>query len=298
MNPIFFVLPIIAILTYTLGLSLKLDDFRLLIKRLLPMFVGLFGQLILLPVIAFVIAYYSNLPVIFFVGVVLIACCPGGPSSNIFTYVAKGDVALSVSMTAVSSIVTLFTLPFIMALTVDFALAQGMTDTILGRVELPVGNLLIQNVVLMLIPILLGVATKFYFKNAAVKLEKVLSKFAFPALIFLATIFFVKHYHNIANHLDKLGLCVLALVLIAVATSSLLSTLFKQSSKIKRTIVIEVAMQNAAQAIAIASSPFVFNNEIMAIPAIIYALFMNVVLLTYVGFLTVRDKKVVAISDQ
>ena len=109
---------------------------------------------------------------------------------------------------------------------------------------------------------------------------------------------FVKHYHNIANHLDKLGLCVLALVLIAVATSSLLSTLFKQSSKIKRTIVIEVAMQNAAQAIAIASSPFVFNNEIMAIPAIIYALFMNVVLLTYVGFLTVRDKKVVAISDQ
>lgn len=298
MNPIFFVLPIIAILTYTLGLSLKLDDFRLLIKRPLPMFVGLFGQLILLPVIAFVIAYYSNLPVIFFVGVVLIACCPGGPSSNIFTYVAKGDVALSVSMTAVSSIVALFTLPFIMALTVDFALAQGMTDTILGRVELPVGNLLIQNVVLMLIPILLGVATKFYFKNAAVKLEKVLSKFAFPALIFLATIFFVKHYHNIANHLDKLGLCVLALVLIAVATSSLLSTLFKQSSKIKRTIVIEVAMQNAAQAIAIASSPFVFNNEIMAIPAIIYALFMNVVLLTYVGFLTVRDKKVVAISDQ
>lgn len=298
MNPIFFVLPIIAILTYTLGLSLKLDDFRLLIKRPLPMFVGLFGQLILLPVIAFVIAYYSNLPVIFFVGVVLIACCPAGPSSNIFTYVAKGDVALSVSMTAVSSIVTLFTLPFIMALTVDFALAQGMTDTILGRVELPVGNLLIQNVVLMLIPILLGVATKFYFKNAAVKLEKVLSKFAFPALIFLATIFFVKHYHNIANHLDKLGLCVLALVLIAVATSSLLSTLFKQSSKIKRTIVIEVAMQNAAQAIAIASSPFVFNNEIMAIPAIIYALFMNVVLLTYVGFLTVRDKKVVAISDQ
>ncbi len=298
MNPIFFVLPIIAILTYTLGLSLKLDDFRLLIKRPLPMFVGLFGQLILLPVIAFVIAYYSNLPVIFFVGVVLIACCPGGPSSNIFTYVAKGDVALSVSMTAVSSIVTLFTLPFIMALTVDFALAQGMTDTILGRVELPVGNLLIQNVVLMLIPILLGVATKFYFKNAAVKLEKVLSKFAFPALIFLATIFFVKHYHNIANHLDKLGLCVLALVLIAVATSSLLSTLFKQSSKIKRTIVIEVAMQNAAQAIAIASSPFVFNNEIMAIPAIIYALFMNVVLLTYVGFLTVRDKKVVVIFDQ
>lgn len=298
MNPIFFVLPIIAILTYTLGLSLKLDDFRQLIKRPLPMFVGLFGQLILLPVIAFVIAYYSNLPVIFFVGVVLIACCPGGPSSNIFTYVAKGDVALSVSMTAVSSIVTLFTLPFIMALTVDFALAQGMTDTILGRVELPVGNLLIQNVVLMLIPILLGVATKFYFKNAAVKLEKVLSKFAFPALIFLATIFFVKHYHNIANHLDKLGLCVLALVLIAVATSSLLSTLFKQSSKIKRTIVIEVAMQNAAQAIAIASSPFVFNNEIMAIPAIIYALFMNVVLLTYVGFLTVRDKKVVVISDQ
>ena len=290
MNPIFIVLPILTILTYSLGLTLKLDDFRMLIKRPLPMFIGLLGQLVVLPAIAFAIAYTFNLEAVFFVGLVLIACCPGGSSSNIFSYIAKGDVALSVSMTAASSIVTLFTLPLIMAYCVDYV-SVSQNAEIFGTVKLPIGNLLIQNVVLMLIPIILGVLTQYFFKNAAVKISKVLSKAAFPALILLATIFFIKHYHNIANHLDKLGLCVLALVLIAVAVSTLMSMLFKQNTTIKRTIVIEVAMQNAAQAIAIASSPFVFNSEIMTIPAILYALVMNVVLLAYVGSLLQFSKQ-------
>ena len=107
MNPIFIVLPILTILTYSLGLTLKSDDFKMLLKKPLPMAVGLTGQLVVLPVIAIVIAYFMQLDTVFFIGLVLIACCPGGSSSNIFSYIAKGDVALSVSMTAVSSIVTL-----------------------------------------------------------------------------------------------------------------------------------------------------------------------------------------------
>ena len=106
MNPIFIVLPILTILTYSLGLTLKSDDFKMLLKKPLPMAVGLTGQLVVLPVIAIVIAYFMQLDTVFFIGLVLIACCPGGSSSNIFSYIAKGDVALSVSMTAVSSIVT------------------------------------------------------------------------------------------------------------------------------------------------------------------------------------------------
>ena len=291
MNPIFIVLPIITILTYSLGLTLRIDDFKMLAKKPLPMFIGLIGQLVVLPIVAFLIAYSFNLPEVFFVGLVLIACCPGGSSSNIFTYIAKGDVALSVSMTAISSIITLFTLPIIMSYCVDYVESVSNLESSFGKVSLPVGNLLIQNIVLMVIPILLGVSTKFFFKNAALRISKILSKLAFSALIMLATIFFIKHYSNIAEHLDKLGLCVLALVMISVAISTLMSRISKQTSKTRRTIVIEVAMQNAAQAIAIASSPFVFNSKIMTIPAILYALLMNIVLLVYVGTILKFEKR-------
>ncbi len=283
MNPIVIVLPILMILTYALGLTLRLDDFKLLIKRPLPMLTGLTGQLLLLPALAFILAMLFHLESVFFIGIVLIACCPGGSSSNIFTYIAKGDVALSVAMTAVSSVVTIVTIPFIMALCVDYVALSGAEVGEFGKVVLPVKNLLIQNVVLMLLPIILGILTRVYFEKFASKLSKILEKCAFPALFIVVTIFFVKHYEHIASHLDKLGLCIFALVTLAMVVSTLLSYLFRQNRKIRRTIVIEVAMQNAAQAIAIASSPFVFNSEIMTIPAIIYALLMNIVLLTYVG---------------
>ena len=88
-----------------------------------------------------------------------------------------------------------------------------------------------------------------------------------------------------------LGLCVTALILVAIGCSSLLSRLVKNDARQRRTVVIEVGMQNAAQAIAIASSPFIFASEEMAIPAILYSLMMNVVLFSYVGIIRAREKK-------
>ena len=105
----------------------------------------------------------------------------------------------------------------------------------------------------------------------------------------LVTVFFAQHYRTIFAHIGKLGICVTALILLAIGCSALLSRLVKNNARQRRTVVIEVGMQNAAQAIAIASSPLVFANEEMAIPAILYSLMMNVVLLIYVG-VTRRQK--------
>ena len=105
----------------------------------------------------------------------LIACCPGGSSSNIFSMLAKGDVALSVSLTAVSSIITLFTVPIIMEWTTEYVGAAV-------GVHLPVGNLLMQNLITMLLPIILGILCRLYFPTAATNIDEVLSKLAFPAL--------------------------------------------------------------------------------------------------------------------
>ena len=189
---------------------------------------------------------------------------------------AKGDVALSVSLTAVSSIVTLFTLPLIMQLaTASVGEATG--------ISLPIGNLLVQNLLTMLLPIVLGIVLRRFRPTIAQKTDKLLSRLAFPALMFLAAVFFVQHRETISANFSSLGFACTALLLCAVALALLLCLLFRLDQREKRTIIIEVGMQNAAQAIAVASSPFVFNDGRIAIPAIVYALMMNVVLLLYVG---------------
>lgn len=276
MNSIFIVLPILTLLMFDLGLTLEGKDFMLVLHRYKAVFVGMLGQLIVLPLIAWFIASALHLSPIFVIGLVLIACCPGGSSSNVFSMLAKGDVALSVSLTAISSILTLFTVPLIMQWTTEsVGEAVGIT--------LPAGNLLMQNVFTMLIPILLGIGVRHWWKNTAQKIESVLSRLAFPALMLLAGVFFVQHRDTIADNIGSVGMAVIILLLCAIAVAALLCLLFKLKMQERRTIIIEVGMQNAAQAIAIASSPFVFNDGRFAIPAIIYALMMNVVLLTYVG---------------
>lgn len=276
MNSIFIVLPILTVLMFDLGLTLEAKDFVMVVRRPKAMLAGMLGQLVLLPLLAYALATVLGLSPLFFIGFMLIACCPGGSSSNVFSMLAKGDVALSVSLTAISSIVTLFTLPLIMQWVTA---SQG--DAI--GVQLPIGNLLMQNIVTMLLPILLGLAVRRWASKAAARIESVLSRLAFPALMLLAGIFFVQHRDTISDNFLSLGTAVTLLLLCAVSLASLLGWGASLDVKERRTINIEVGMQNAAQAIAIASSPFVFNDGRMAIPAIIYALMMNVVLLIYVG---------------
>ena len=283
MNGILIVLPILTLLMFDLGLTLRPNDFMLVFKRPKAILLGLAGQLILLPLIAFALAEIFHLEPLFYIGIMLIACCPGGSSSNVFSMLAKGDVALSVSLTALSSIITLFTVPVIL----DWATMRA--GEAIG-IHLPIGNLLVQNLVTMLIPILLGIVVRHYWPVVATRMERVLSKIAFPALMLLAGIFFVQHHATIADNFGILGFCLTALILLAIGLSWCASHLFALETREKRTIVIEVGMQNAAQAIAIASSPFIFNNGVIAVPAIIYALLMNVVLLTYVGIIIKRSK--------
>ena len=282
MNTIWIVLPILTLLMFDLGLSLRFEDFGKVFRHPWPIAVALFGQLVLLPAIALGLAYLFRLPPVFFIGLVLIACCPGGSSSNVFSKLAKGDVALSVTLTAISSVVTLFTIPLIMSW------ATRLVGDSVG-ISLPVGNLIKQNLVLMLLPVLLGIGLHYDWPQAAEKTDKVLSKLAFPLLLVLITVFYIQHHRTILDNIGVLGACVTALILLAVGCSSLLSRLVRNDAQQRRTVIIEVGMQNAAQAIAIASSPLIFANEVMAIPAILYSLMMNIVLLTYVGL--VRRRK-------
>lgn len=279
MNSIFIVLPILTVLMFDLGLTLQGKDFLLVLKRGKAVIAGMLGQLVLLPLIAWGVATILNLSELMTIGLMLIACCPGGSSSNVFSKLAKGDVALSVSLTGVSSIITLFTIPLIMQVT------TAHTGEAIG-IHLPVKNLLMQNIVTMLLPIILGILIRKRWQNAAYRIDRVLSRLAFPALMFLAAVFFIQHRATIAENFSTLGIATTMLLLCAIALALVLCLIFRLKTQERRTIVIEVGMQNAAQAIAIASSPFVFNDGRIAIPAIIYALMMNVILLIYVGIVS------------
>lgn len=279
MNTIWIVMPILIILMFLLGIGLKVESFKEVFRRPKAVLVGTFAQIILLPAVAFGVASFFELPPLFFMGMMLIACSPGGSSSNVFSMLAKGDVALSITLTAISSVVTLFTIPVIMGYVAQYvSVNSGMV------ISLPVGKLLVQNILLVFLPMLAGVLFKLWKKEMAQKVEKVLGKFAFPALMILASVFFFQYPDEIISNFSLLGVSVSVLILSCMLLGVVSAYLFGLKSPQRRTIVIEVGMQNAAQAIAIASSPFVFNSGPMAIPAIIYALMMNVFLLLYVAY--------------
>ena len=285
MNTIWIVMPILIVLMFLLGIDLSKKAFVDVVRIPKAVLLGLTGQIVVLPVLAFAVAWLLNLPPVYFMGLVLVACCPGGSSSNVFSMLAKGDVALSVTLTALSSVITLFTLPIIM----EFV-SVSVSDMAGVEINLPIGKLLVQNLVLIFVPMLIGGLFKYYFSNAAEKVKKVLSKVAFPALMTLALVFFYQYKNEIIENFALLGLSAAVLILVAMLCSSGISRIGKFTDAVRRTIVIEVEMQNAAQAIAIASSPFIFNSGEMALPAIIYALLMNIMLLTYVYCIRLKLK--------
>ena len=284
MNTIWIVMPILIVLMFLLGIDLSKEAFANVAKQPKAVLLGLVGQIILLPLIAFAVAWALKLPPIYFMGLVLVAGCPGGSSSNVFSMLAKGDVALSVTLTALSSIITLFTLPVIMAFVTDFVSSANGMD-----IHLPIGKLLVQNIVLLFVPLLAGSMFRKIKPLAAAKTARVLGKLAFPALMTLAAVFFLQYRREIADNFAVLGLSGALLILLAMLCSGGLSRISGSNAAVRRTIVIEVGMQNAAQAISIASSPFIFNSGEMALPAIISALLMNVILLLYVYFIRRKE---------
>lgn len=286
MNTIWIVIPVLLVLMFLLGTDLNKEAFANVARNPRAVLAGMTGQLVFLPLIAIGVAWALNLPPVYFMGLVLVACCPGGSSSNVFSMLAKGDVALSVTLTAFSSVITLFTLPLVMGAVAELVSQQAGLE-----INLPVGKLLVQNLVLLFAPMSLGIMLRHFRPRIAAKVNRVLGKCAFPALMLLAGVFFLQYTNEIIKNFTVLGMAAGALILMAMLCSSLLSRTGRFSAGVRRTIVIEVGMQNAAQAIAIASSPFIFNSGEMAIPAIIYALMMNVILLLYVAVIRRREKQ-------
>ena len=222
MNTVWIVLPVLIALMFQLGIELDRQAFAGVARRPAAVVAGLLGQLALLPLIAFGVGLAFRLPPVYFLGLLLVACCPGGSSSNVFSMLAKGDVALSVTLTALSSLITLFTIPLVMGFAARFVAVHAG-----AAIELPVGKLLVQNIVLLFLPMLCGALFRHWRPRAARRVHELLGRVAFPALMLLAAVFFVQYASTILENLGVLGLAAGALILLAMAGGSLLARLFR-----------------------------------------------------------------------
>ena len=284
MNSIFIVIPVLIFLMFCIGLELKLSNFKLILKQPLSIIIGSLAQLVLHPLIAWIILSFVDIPNEFKIGIIIIASCPGGASSNAFSFLAKGDVALSVVLTSLTSILSIFTIPIIVSSYIYFEIGDTLTF------HLPFFKLLIQNVIFLLVPIIIGMVLNKHSESFVKKISFLTKKLPIYLLLILITVFFIENRKVIIDNFSELSLLVLILVVLVMITSDLISRALRIKLEQRKTIVIGVGIKNAAQAILIATSPFILYNPKIGIPAVLYALIMNIVVLTYVG-LNIKRKK-------
>lgn len=264
-----YFLPVtLAIITLGMGLSVTHRDFKNVFYRPRAVLVGIICQIALLPIIAFAIALLTDIDPYFKVGLIIIAACPGGATSNLVTYLLKGNVALSISMTALNSIITLISIP----VNVSIALMVFLhTD---AEIHLNVGDTILKVFLLTILPAYAGVTIRHRFTAFAEKLNRPL-RIILPlilALVYVGVVFIDKGAETVTRF-DFLNL--LPLTLLLNASSMILGWWIGRLSYLKKrdsfTIAIEVGLQNSALAIFVASS--LLENRVMALVAVVYGSF-------------------------
>jgi bile acid:Na+ symporter, BASS family len=261
------VLPIaLAIIMLVLGLSLKSDDFFRIFKYPKAVTIGLIGQLVILPIIALAIVKVIPMPPEIAVGLIILALCPCGPSSNMITYLAGGDVALAVTLTVFSSMITVFTIPLFASMAVNSFLGTN------AIVSLPIGATMGQIFVITVIPIALGMLIQTRFPEIARRLEKVTNKLAVGFLVLIIILLVAKEWSKLPGFIVQAGTGVMLLNILGMAAGFAISRMLKLNIAQQICIAIEVGIQNGTLAIAITAG--ILKDAEMAIPAAIYSLFM------------------------
>lgn len=260
-------LPIgLAIVMLGMGLNLLPEDFQRVTRYPKAVSVGLVAQLLFLPIIGFIIASVVPMQPEIAVGLIILAICPGGPSSNLITYLAKGDVALSVTLTALSSAITVFTIPILANLTLRYFIGQN------AAIALPIVQTMLQIFLITLVPVGLGMLIKQQFPDLAQPLEKVTNRLAIAILVIIISAIIVREWNRLPTFIAQVGIGVVLLNVISVLMGFWLGKLFKLKFAQRICIAIEVGIQNGTLAIAITAG--LLNNPDLAVPAAIYSLFM------------------------
>jgi BASS family bile acid:Na+ symporter len=272
------ILPIaLAFIMFALGLGLTFDDFARVATRPRDFFVGALSQLILLPVVAFALVSVWTLPPELALGVMIIAAAPGGVTSNILTSFARGDVALSISLTAVISLLSVITIPII----VVFSYTQLIGGD--GGADVSVAGTAISVFVIVTIPVLLGLAVRRFAAGFAVGFEPLARKISTGLFVLVLAGAILAERENIVEYFAQAGLITLVLNVVMMGLAYLVAQLFASGRQQRIAISLECGLQNGTLAIAVAA--LLFGGGLAAVPAATYSLIMFVTALIFIAFL-------------
>lgn len=257
----------LGVIMLGLGLSLTIADFKRIVVYPRAVAIGLACQILLLPAVCLGIAHVFDLPPELAVGLMLLAASPGGATANLFSHLAKGDVALNITLTAVNSVLSLATLPLI----VNYSLTHFVGED--RSIPLQFSKV-VQVVAIVLVPVAIGMLVRA--KNAAFadRLDKPVRIVSAAFLVLVVGSAIVKERANIGEFFQQVGLAALVFNLASMLVGYFVPRAFRVEKRQAVAIGMEIGIHNGTLAIAIASSPSLLNNPVMAIPAAIYSLIM------------------------
>lgn len=278
------ILPLLlAAIMFGMGLSLQVSDFVRLAKMPKPIFIGLFGQMLLLPATAFLIAVLFKLPEDIAIGLMILASCPGGTSSNLFTQIARANLALSISLTALNTVICVVTTPLLIAFSINyFAYGEPTNFSLVGT---SLGLILIT-----LVPVCIGMLVRKNFKALAAKLEPIFRQLSIVFMILIIGKIVYDESELIIDAFPDLYIITVGLNLFASALGLFLGKLFLLDTQDGVTLGIEIGTQNGTLAIFIALT--FMEVPAYAVVAGIYGLVMYIGAVLVVSYANVMRKKV------
>ncbi|MEM9731969.1 MAG: bile acid:sodium symporter family protein [Pseudomonadota bacterium] len=279
------VLPLaLAFIMFTLGLGLTVADFRRVLERPVAFGIGASCQLILVPLIAFLIAMVLGMTGALAVGLMILALCPGGVTSNLMSKLAKGDVALSVSLTGVVSILSIFTVPVGVAWSVSHFMGEAGPDV-------SITGLAIAMFFITTLPVALGVGLRHFASDFADRWEPGLAKTAVVLFIIVVIAALTAGWNDFLEQMPVIGAALIALNFSLIVISAILATLAGRSPREVRTIAIEAGVQNGTVGIAlgtiVAAGAAGFTPYSM--PSAVYGVTMYMVTLPFVFWFRSRN---------
>lgn len=262
---------LLGIVMFGMGMTLKLDDFKLILQHPKGVIIGIVSQFVIMPLLAFALAKVFNLPPEVAVGVILVGCCPGGTSSNVMTFLAKGNTALSVTITSCTTLLAPFVTPALIYLLASEWLPVSFMAMFMSVIKV------------VLIPIILGIIAQFLFKPLVAKSVDILPTVSVVAIVMIVAAV-------VSGSRDKIletGLIIFAIVILHNGLGYLLGYLVAKLFKLKyddqKAISIEVGMQNSGLGAQLAMAHF---DPVSAVPSAIFSFWHNIsgpILATYWG---------------
>lgn len=267
----------LAFIMFYLGLTLQVADFRAVLARPRALAVGLAGQLLMLPLLGYAVSRTSGLDPTMAVGLMVLAACPGGVSSGLLTHLARGDVALSIALTAVTSIVAMLSLPLVL----DWSL-QAFAQRSL-QIELPLAETVRQIFLLTTVPVVVGMVLRARWPAAVGRVERAAGRIATALFVLIVLATFWTQRDVLFTHLPTVGPACVALNVLVLAGAWFGSAALRVERRDRIAVATECGLQNAALGIYVTVQ--LLATPAMSVPSVVYALLMNVGALAFVAWM-------------